>query len=147
MFAIDLNKAANSPEMSAIVRMTARQILDNQTGYFKPGSWLKSVSTCDLYMLIGAMEMMTDSEDDPLTEQAIALAVILSAGEGVEMVMDMLPRVGYLVQLLIMESLARKGLIDIMYDNVSFDDSARELQIAKPRYHPPQSDAPTPQGE
>lgn len=149
MFAINLNKAATSPNMSAIVRQTARQILDNKTGYFKPGSWLQTLSACDLYMLIGAMEMMTDSETDPLSEQAVALAVLLSQGEGVEIVVDMLPRVAYLIQLLLMESLARKGYIEMFYDNVSFDDGARDLEIAKPRFKvaEPGADVPPTEGE
>lgn len=100
-------------------------------------------------MLIAAMEMMSDREDDPLSEQAVALAVILCQGEGVEIVEDMLQRVAYLVQVLMMEGLARKGFIDMHYDNISFDESAGEMKIATPRFHIPDlgADPAPPTGE
>lgn len=131
--AINFQKAAESHHFPAIVRLTALQLVHTEQQYTKPGEWLKALPYYDLQHLIAMCNDLVDDPTDPITEAVIVLTMILTQAEGVlvEDATDMRKHVGALINFLAMESLARKGLIEIVHENISFGDDAGSLIVAR----------------
>lgn len=101
--------------------------------YMRPGEWLRTVHNVDLMTLA----MIADAvEQDPVHDAAealTALTMILVTAEGLDIGDDkqMLVYLKQLVMFITLESLYRKGLIDIVHANMSFADDAVDLEIGK----------------
>lgn len=132
MHAVSMKKAFEQSDLPAIVRVTAWQAMQGN-GYLKPGKWLHDLHPLDLVYLLNVIEQCEDHPDDPSTALMISLTMVLVQAEGLSVDdSDWLNGcVNQLGMFLITESLARKGLVDIEYGNVSFDDDAGDIPFAK----------------
>lgn len=114
----------------SVVRMAARQL--KHEGYLSVGSFLKSLSTEDLTMLVYFCEAVTsdeaDSDDATSTHRKVlvltVLTFLLALGEGtVELTAENINKfVNTTTTFIILESLWRKGLIELEHDKLSYSD-------------------------
>lgn len=130
MQGIDLNKVYHSAA-PAVVRLTALQ-LSQAPSYTRPGEWLENLTGADLEYLMMILDQMDDTRDNPYTEAMILLSMILAQAEGVDTESEGTAHkhVNVLAQFLVLESMFRKGLIDINRTNMSFGEDAKDLPIA-----------------
>lgn len=127
---LNLSKAVNDREFPAIVRITAQQIM-SAPSYFSVGSWLQQLAQDDL-------DMLNKAADGPHGDPGFALpalAMILSQGEGgsTETDEECHTAVSHLILFITMESLYRKGLIDLDHRNLTFAPDSGAVKVAKVR--------------
>lgn len=133
MSGLDLKKAVNDKTFPAIVRTTAMELL-NAKSYSKLGPWFKSLSDHDLHDLNGVVEQV-DAGDSNASDVLVALAMILSQAEGgsSETVEETIADVQMFTTYITMESLYRKGLIDLNHEAMTFSPDSGDLVLAKLR--------------
>lgn len=133
----NLEKVVGDVEYLPIVRLTAAGLISNP--YNTVGNWLQNVANGDLNDLLEIINEQHDAyELDPdamidAYDNIVLLTLILAQSEGVDLedFDDLHDNVGILSILLTTEGLARKGLVDIMYDQVSFGSEFRDVVVAK----------------
>jgi hypothetical protein len=133
----NLEKVAGDVDYLPIVRLTAAGLISNP--YNTVGNWLQNVANGDLNDLLKIINEQHDAyELDPdamidAYDNIVLLTLILAQSEGVDLedFDDLHDNVGILSILLTTEGLARKGLVDIMYDQVSFGSEFRDVVVAK----------------
>lgn len=130
MHSVNMTKAFVDMDLPAVVRLAAHQATQ-AGGYMKPGAWLKQLHTYDLRSLMMMIDDVGFDLDNPASKALVALAMILVQAEGLEIGDGFQGQVNQLGLFLTTESLARKGLVEVYYDNISFGDDAGELQIAR----------------
>lgn len=136
---VDLEKVVTS-NLPAIIRLTALQMIHSKQSYSKPGDWLKALPDYDLCDLVSMSEEITNELGSKVTESFVALTMILMQAEGVPFDEgDLRPSVGALIHFLIMEGLARQGMIEVNYANISFGDDVGQLEIARIKDKPPEA--------
>lgn len=130
-FGVDYQTISTSAKLSSITKSLAKDILNN--AYVTPGSWFKSLSDSD----VDALMEMVDIEDEESEEMAelMLLTLMLTSAEGVELSSyeDVSKSIGAMRMLTATVSLARKGLVDVFYENISFGSDAHNLIVAKKR--------------
>jgi hypothetical protein len=131
MNGIDLNKVYHS-DAPAVIRLTALE-LSKAPSYTKPGEWLARLPLIDLQYLIMLLDQVNDLPDNPYSQAMILLAMILAQAEGVdsESANATYKHVHTLQTFLILESLHRKGVTEVIHANMSFGDDAGNLTISK----------------
>jgi hypothetical protein len=130
MESVNLQKARDYKGLPAVARLVAQQVTTG--GYLKPGHWLRDLHDFDLRTLSMIIDECQDTIDDPATSTMIGLTMILVQAEGLPLDPDVLnSQVNQLGLFITTESLARKGVVEVYYDNISFGDDAGELPIAK----------------
>lgn len=130
MHTIDLHKAQDYKELPAVARLVAHQA--KGAGYLRLGDWLRNLHPYDLRMLSTIIDECQDTIDDPATATMISLTMILVQAEGLPLNPDELSgQVNQLGMFITTESLARKGIVEVFYDNVSLGDDAGTLPIAR----------------
>ena len=131
--ALDLQRFASTPSVHGTLVAATAQAAINSKGYLKPGDWLKQLSDVDLMFLMMCVENLTDDPRDIALRTVVAIALILAQAEGLDSISAEQPHayVNQLAHFLAIESLKRKGLVDVNYDNISFGDDANELPIAR----------------
>lgn len=132
MHVVNIQKVLERPDLPAIVRLTAYQVLQSKT-YMKPGDWLKSLHPLDLATLTQLVADVTDDLNDPATEVLIALTMILAQSEGVEFndIDTLHAQVNQLGMFLTIEKLGRLGLAEIDHGNISFGEDMGGATIAR----------------
>jgi len=136
-YVANLEKVAGDVDYLPIVRLTAAGLISNP--YNTVGNWLQNVANGDLNDLLEIINEQHDAyELDPdaiidAYDNIVLLTLILAQSEGVDLedFDDLHDNVGILSILLTTEGLARKGLVDIMYDQVSFGSEFRDVVVAK----------------
>jgi hypothetical protein len=116
----------------AIVRLAAMEII--QTGsYMKPGDWIRNLHQCDLDHLLLLCDAAKDTDTDAATATLVALTMVLVQGEGLDVAdgAELTAQMNQLVMFLTLESLGRKGLVDVKYNNISFDPEAGDAAIGE----------------
>ena len=115
-YTVDLPKVVESTEMLAVTRLLASTLMVNP--YINVGEYISKLSDADL----GALNEMVDNSK---WEDIIVMAEMLATGEGLpssettEMFQD---RMSGLCSFLVIESLKRKGLVKVHYENMSFGE-------------------------
>lgn len=119
---IAFNKVSEDKTMLPTTRLLAVDIIKN--GYINVGEFFKNISDSDLKSY---MNMAENIEGDAAAE-ILLLSEMLSIGEGLENGLDetnqetMRNRMSHLIMYLACESLARKGLVKLYRENMSFGD-------------------------
>ena len=107
-------------ECLAVTRMLARDIMDNP--YMVVGDWFKNLPMSDLTTL---SNLAGAEPEEANFEDLILISMMLATAEGVQ-VPDTQEGIRKLVAqftaFLIIESLARKGLVRVYHENMSFGD-------------------------
>jgi hypothetical protein len=126
-FQLNFNKIATHKEFLSVTRMLAIDMMKNP--YITPADFLKSLSDEELQTL---MEI-SDNEDHERMEEVMLMSEMLAIGEGLESanLEVAVERTNQLCILFVLESLARKQLIKIKYENMSFGDDYKDAIIAE----------------
>lgn len=126
-----LNLAAilSAKEACAQVKLLAMRAQAGE--YIIPGKYLQGLNDLDLGCLVNIADMSAFNE--PALFNMVCLAEILANAEGYPALTDQEARknVGFMVMILTSMMLARKGVVTIFYDNISFADSAADDEIVK----------------
>ena len=133
MQAVNTERVLQDLESPAVVRLAAYQAR-NATGYMQIGPWLQQLHRDDLtYLLklVDEVQGVEENGDCPAVGTLLLLALVLAQSEGVESddpatMRDQINQLGFF---LITESLARKGLVQVIYKNISFDPATDHLPI------------------
>ena len=125
---LDYGKIANSPNMLAVTRLLASQLMTES--YITVGEFLTKLADSDLKLLVE----LTDQEDHDHMGDFILMAEMLATGEGcdtskaTEQYSD---RTKQFVTFVILESLYRKGLVELKHENLSFHSDMDNKEIVR----------------
>lgn len=125
---IDYRKVVDSKEMLAVTRLLAASI--QVSPYMRVGTFIQELSSGDLQMLNDIVE---SGAEHPRFEELLLISEMLARAEGLttESIDDMTTRTSMLATMLTLESLFRKGLIDLYHENMSFGDDSGDKLVAK----------------
>lgn len=113
---INLSLVAKDKNSLSVTRLLARQLMENP--YTTVGDFLRGISDSDLQTLIHGLE-----DGDKLYGDYILISMMLSQAEGNPSPEDdegFANMVDQLIMMLTIESLARKGLVRVYHENLSF---------------------------
>lgn len=133
MQSVNLQKVINS-NAPAVIRLTAQQVKSQP--YMKVGEWLKALNDTDLeylgQLVDAIVERPEEEEVGAKVDAWILLTLILVQAEGLDVPDSALltQQMNALAHFLTLEKLYRKGLIDVMHDNLSLGDDVGELPVA-----------------
>ena len=119
---IAFNKVSEDKTMLPTTRLLAVDIIKN--GYINVGEFFKNISDSDLKSYMN----MTENIEGEAAAEILLLSEMLAIGEGLENGLDetnqetMRNRMSHLIMYLACESLARKGLVKLYRENMSFGD-------------------------
>jgi hypothetical protein len=130
-FGINYQRIVEDTDMLAVTRLLASTLMSNP--YYTIGNFLTNLSDSDVDMLIS---VDTESMDvDPLVGDIILIAEMLADAEGssTDRSMDSVQaRASQLIAFIVLESLARKGLVKLYRENMSFgDDMGDKIVVEK----------------
>lgn len=129
---IAFNKVSEDKTMLPTTRLLAVDIIKN--GYINVGEFFKNISDSDLDSYMN----MTENIEGEAAAEILLLSEMLAIGEGLENGLDeknqktMQNRMSHLIMYLACESLARKGLVKLYRENMSFgDDMGSKVFVEK----------------
>jgi hypothetical protein len=127
---INLRKvAAAEAPFSSIVKMTALKLIENP--YMSLGDFFKGLTNNDLTALNFMVDMIeTDGQSQ---EDLVLLTEMLSRAEGAETAdpHQGALNVSYFCNLVTIVSLYRKGLVDVIFENMSFGLDMKDKPIVQ----------------
>ena len=127
-FSINYEKVLHEETFLPVTRLLAADLIKNQ--YMPIGDFIKSLNDNSLEEL---NEISAD-ENHPNFEEMILISEMLSAAEGTNMggTPEVHQRLNMFITWLIFESLKRKGLVKIYYENISFgEDMGDKIVVEK----------------
>ena len=127
-FSINYEKVLHQETFLPVTRLLAADLIKNQ--YMSIGDFIKSLNDNSLEEL---NEISAD-ENHPNFEEMILISEMLSAAEGTNMggTPEVHQRLNMFITWLIFESLKRKGLVKIYYENISFgEDMGDKIVVEK----------------
>jgi len=129
MFGINLERVINSHTAWAINKGLATKL--SLHPHFTIGEFFQSMSDDDVEFL-GKAIAETDMEDHASAELFLMM-VLLSMAEGLEVADDesLQARFDMLLTFVTLESLRRKGMVEIKYENMSFGDDMAQADLVK----------------
>lgn len=134
-FTVNYNLVANSDNHCFIARHLARMIQDNS--YLTVGQFFKQMTNNDIEYMNRMIDESDEAEDNEEIVQATSdlaiIALMLDQAEGgqIKNLDDVIYKVGALKSLIVLTSLARLGLAEVIYENFSLQREAGDLIIAK----------------
>ena len=131
--AIRFDKVAEDKSFLPVTRLLAIDIIKNP--YLVVGDFMKDISDQDIELLLD----IADDEDNCHFQELLLIPEMLAAAEGIpneyvdekEMIATTKSRVAIFITYLTIESLARKDLIIIYRENMSFGDDAGDRVVAE----------------
>ena len=127
-FSINYELVMKQKDFQPSTRLLALDISNN--GYYNVGDYFKSINDSDLQKLLNICE---DSESPEFSE-ILLISELLATGEGLapaESLQCYTDRTNQMILYLAMESLARKGLVRIFYENLSFGEDMHDKLIVE----------------
>ena len=127
-FSINYEKVLHQETFLPVTRLLAADLMKSQ--YMSIGDFIKSLNDNSLQEL----NTITGDEDHPNFEEMILITEMLAAAEGTNFggTPEVHKRLNMFITWLVFESLKRKGLIKIYYENLSFgDDMADKIVVEK----------------
>ena len=125
---INLEKIQEYPNILAVTKLLALKLQKNP--YMKVGNFLSNLSDADLKTLVDI------DDNDPHMEDILMMSFLLARAEGVENgTVELITRhTSMLRNFIAVESLYRKGLVEIYHDNLSFGEEDGDKIIAEPKF-------------
>lgn len=131
--AIRFDRVAEDKSFLPVTRLLAIDIIKNP--YLAVGDFMKEISDQDIELLLD----IADDEDNCRFQELVLIPEMLAAAEGIpseyadekEIITTARARVAIFITYLTIESLARKGLIIIHRENMSFGDDAGDRVVAE----------------
>jgi predicted house-cleaning noncanonical NTP pyrophosphatase (MazG superfamily) len=126
---LNYDKIVKHKEFLSITRMLAVDLMKNP--YMTPADFLKSLSNEELETL---MEISDDDEHERIDE-IMLISEMLATAEGLPAAnLDVATeRVNQFCVFLVLESLSRKELVNVKYENMSFGEDYKDAIIAEKR--------------
>ena len=126
---INYAKAAEDTKLLSVTRMLAKDMMNNP--YMNVGKFIQQLSDGDIQSLMNTME-----DDCPNQyEDLILISEMLASGEGCDETQseaEAADRLSHMTMFLVVESLARKGLVKVYHKNMSFHpDSGEKVVVEK----------------
>lgn len=118
-FALAYENIIKSKGLMPVTRTLALDLTSQ--GYMSVGDFLKSLSDSDVQNLLNISE---DEEDEQFSEIAL-IAEMLAGAEGLIAFKDIdtfSARINQFCAFIVIESLARKGLVKVFHENMSFGE-------------------------
>jgi hypothetical protein len=130
---LNLEQIAAATDYHSSVRLLAYKLKENP--YYRIGNFLMEMSGTDLTSLQEVCEEQAELGDeiyDPF-ENVVLLALMLASAEGVVIDEERVHTVvNIMTAMITMESLRRKGFVEVNYDKVSFgEECADEIVVKK----------------
>lgn len=130
-FHVVLPRVVKDKTLLSVTRMLATDLISNP--YMSVGEFFRNMAAADLQMLL---EVVEEGDDSAHTQDLVLIQQMLRAAEGLGQdfgsVDDCVMRLKVLATLVVVSSLARKGLCEALYNNFSFDESQGSEPIARP---------------
>ena len=129
-FVVNCAEVVRSKESLAVTRLLAADLLAKP--YLAVGDWIRNVSDSDLQTLIEGSE--PDDNDEYKLEDLMLIVMMLRQAEGLPPINTdegFREGCGHLVSMLVVESLARKGLVKVFYENMSFGEDMGDKIIVE----------------
>ena len=126
-FSINYEKVLHQETFLPVTRLLAADLMKNQ--YMPIGDFIKSLNDNSLDQL---NEISAD-EDHPNFEEMILISEMLAAAEGTNIggTPEVHQRLNLFITWMAIESLKRKGLVKVYYENISFGDDMGEKIIVE----------------
>lgn len=128
-YTVNYDKVVNSTDCLAVTRLLAASVIKNP--YMKVGDFFQNISDADLKTLV---EIADDNEIENFDDFCL-IGEMLAAAEGLppsDSIEDVQTRMSQTISFVIVESLARKKLVKVYYENMSFgEDMAKKLLVEK----------------
>ena len=126
---INYAEVTKSKDLLAVTRLLAADLIARP--YMSVGDYMKSISDSDLAQLIE----ISEDDENPRYEDLILISEMLAAAEGLPGTFDLedvQKRIATLISFLVIESLARKNLVDVYRENFSFgEDMGGKIVVKK----------------
>ena len=131
-YTIQFENVMNNKRYTPSTRLLAADVMHN--GYANVGDFFMNMPQADLDKFLDIME----DEEDEAYEEFVLLAGILAVAEGLEVDLsedgfeDIAKKCGQLTMVLVCESMARKGLVKLYHENISFgEDMMDKILVEK----------------
>lgn len=124
---VNFKRVAEQSDFLAITKFLAMRLMDNP--YIKVSDFLQELSNEDLQTLLE----ISDDEENERLEEVILISEMLAVGEGLDSANAevSLERTNQFAVFLVLESLKRKGLVKLHYENMSFGEDFKDKVIAE----------------
>lgn len=131
-WALQLDKIHKQKHYSAVTRLLAASLIMNP--YMSVGTFFQSISDEDLQSLLEKSEDIGNVEEGEVqqsTEEILLIAMMLAQAEGcpAQDLDELHDNVTILSVFIAGTSLARKGLVEAYYDNMSFGPDMRDAKV------------------
>lgn len=128
-YSINYAKAASDTKLLSSTRLLAKQLMENP--YITVGKHIQDLSNGDIQSLLNSIE-----DDCPNQyEDMIVITEMLASAEGCDEAQnedEVSDRISQMTMFLVIESLARKGMVKVYYENMSFHpDSGDKVVVEK----------------
>ena len=126
-FSINYGKVLHEESFLPVTRLLAADLMKNQ--YMPIGDFIKSLSDNSLEQL----NEICEDENHPNFEEIILISEMLAAAEGTNIggTPEVHQRLNLFITWMVIESLKRKGLVKVYYENISFGDDMGEKIIVE----------------
>jgi len=131
-FSINYGKVLHEESFLPVTRLLAADLMKNQ--YMPIGDFIKSLSDDSLEQL----NEICDDENHPNFEEIILISEMLAAAEGTNIggTPEVHQRLNLFITWMAIESLKRKGLVKVYYENISFgDDMGEKIIVEKIKFN------------
>jgi hypothetical protein len=132
-YVINFKELLGNRDIPAVIKMAAMQLQKNS--YQHPGEWIQSISDSDLALLeklCSDCSRVGTAEAEKSSVSVGMLSLVLSTGEGMTINQEML-RSSFVnvITFIAAESLKRRGLVEINYENMSFAPETADLPLVR----------------
>ena len=126
-YSINYGKVLHEESFLPVTRLLAADLMKNQ--YMPIGDFIKSLSDNSLEQL----NEICEDENHPNFEEIILISEMLAAAEGTNVggTPEVHQRLNLFITWMAIESLKRKGLVKVYYENISFGDDMGEKIIVE----------------
>ncbi len=126
-YTINYEKVLESDDMSSVTKLLALKLM--KTPYMSVGDFLQSLSDSDVESMVQMLEAKEKRLDDILI-----ISEMLATAEGLDGAADLdvfIDRSNQLTGFIIIESLKRKGLVKVYYENMSFGEDLGDKVVVE----------------
>ena len=130
-YTIDLKHVMESNQLLGTTRLLAMDIQNK--GYVNVGEFFKNLNESDLQKYLD----LADSPDDDIFSEILLVSELLAMGEGLDNGLDennlqiSQNRMSQMIMYLACESLARKGMVKLYHENISFGEDMNNKVVVE----------------
>lgn len=131
-YSINYDNVVKSKELLAVTRLTASDLMN--CPYMTLGDFFKNLSDSDVQSLQDIVEIAEDEPEHEALGNLVLLTEMLTSAEGVARADfdDMHMRLNTFCMYVTVVSLARKGLVKVYYENMSFgEDMGKKVVVER----------------